>query len=197
MTRRMSEDRVSLQCLSYRDSFTMILLLGQFSRAWPVLYWLPTTILLTDFYTLKQVNGRSMQPTLNPNESLLWRDVAIFDRFSIHTLQCYRRGDIVALKSPHNAKHELVKRISAVEGDIVRTLPPYPEPEVRVPKGHIWVEGDAFHSQDSNSFGPVPLGLIDSRLVSIIWPFWRFRSSTVLTTAGSNRRVTPANNRST
>jgi inner membrane protease subunit 2 len=51
----------------------------------------------------------------------------------------------------------------------VRTLPPYPEPEVLVPQGHVWVEGsfytpstprmnfalgDAFHSQDSNSFGP-------------------------------------------
>jgi signal peptidase I len=44
-------------------------------------------------------------------------------------------------RSPHDAKIELVKRITAIEGDTVRTLPPYPDPEVRVPKGHIWVEG--------------------------------------------------------
>ncbi|KAJ7129807.1 signal peptidase, partial [Mycena epipterygia] len=142
------------------------------------LYWLPAAVLLTtDFYTLKQISGRSMQPTLNPDESLLWRDVGVWDRISIHTLLRYGRGDIVALKSPCDAKYHLVKRIIAIEGDTVRTLPPYPEPEVRIPKGHIWVEGvpsDAFHSQDSNTFGPVPLGLVDSRLVCLIWPLWRF-----------------------
>jgi hypothetical protein len=36
------------------------------------------------------------QPTLNPDSSLLWRDVGIFDRYSIHTR--HRRGDIVVLK---------------------------------------------------------------------------------------------------
>ncbi|KAJ7937170.1 signal peptidase [Mycena leptocephala] len=172
--------------------------MSQLSRAWPVIYWIPLAVLLTDCYTLKQVSGRSMQPTLNPDSSLLWRDVALFDRLSIHTLQRYGRGDIVALKSPHDAKIELVKRITAIEGDIVRTLPPYPDPEVRVPKGHIWVEGllgDAFHSQDSNSFGPVPLGLVDSRLVCLLWPYWRLGSS--MAAAGLNRdhphpRVTPS-----
>ncbi|KAJ7507669.1 signal peptidase [Mycena galericulata] len=170
----------------------MIILLSQLSRAWPILYWFPLLASVTDFYTLKQVSGRSMQPTLNPDDSLLWRDVAVFDRLSIHTFQRYARGDIVALKSPYDAKYELVKRITAVEGDVVRTRPPYPEPEVRVPPGHIWVEGDAFHSHDSNSFGPVPLGLVDSLLFFIVWPFWRFRSSTVLATAGRHPRVTPA-----
>ncbi|KAJ6599186.1 signal peptidase [Mycena vulgaris] len=164
--------------------------MSHFRRVCRVLYWIPTAILLTDLYTLKQVSGRSMQPTLNPDESLLWRDVAIFDRISIHTFQRYGRGDIVALKSPNNAKYELVKRIIAVEGDTVKTLPPYPEPEVHIPKGHIWVEGDAFHSQDSNSFGPVPLGLVDSRLVSLIWPLWRFW--TVPAVPSVHPRVTPA-----
>lgn len=31
------------------------------ARGWPVLYWVPAAVLLTDFYTLKQVSGRSMQ----------------------------------------------------------------------------------------------------------------------------------------
>ncbi|KAJ6629114.1 peptidase S24/S26A/S26B/S26C [Mycena sp. CBHHK59/15] len=165
--------------------------MSQLRRAWNVLYWLPGAILLTDFYTMKLVSGRSMQPTLNPDESLLWRDVGIFDRISIHTLQRYARGDIVALKSPVDSKYELVKRIIGVEGDVVRTLPPYPEPEVRVPKGHIWVEGDAFHSQDSNSFGPVPLGLVDSKLVCLIWPLWRLGSLKVPAIHSGHPRVTP------
>ncbi|KAJ7179882.1 signal peptidase [Mycena crocata] len=163
-------------------------------RACSFLYWtLPATFVLTDCYTLKQVSGRSMQPTLNPDNSLLWRDIAIFDRLTIHTFQRYGRGDIVALKSPYDANYELVKRITAIEGDVVRTLPPYPESEVRVPKGHVWIEGDAFHSQDSNFFGPVPLGLVDSRLVYLIWPIWRVGSSTVPTTSIPHRRVTPGN----
>lgn len=28
-----------------------------------------------------------------------------------------------------------------MEGDIVKTRPPCPEPEVLVPTGHIWIEG--------------------------------------------------------
>ncbi|KAJ7667904.1 peptidase S24/S26A/S26B/S26C [Mycena polygramma] len=166
--------------------------MSQLKRAWNVIYWLPAMILLTDFYTLKQVSGRSMQPTLNPDSSLLWRDVAIFDRVSIHTFQRQGRGDIVVLKSPYNAKIELVKRVIAIEGDLVRTLPPYPQPEVRVPKGHVWVEGDAFHTVDSNSFGPLPLGLVDSRLLCLIWPFWRFGSSTGPSVPGPHPRVTMA-----
>ncbi|KAJ7047489.1 signal peptidase [Mycena alexandri] len=161
-------------------------------RACAALYWLPSLILLTDLYTLKQVSGRSMQPTLNPDSSLLWRDIAIFEGLLTHYYGRYRRGDIVAFKSPDNAKYQLVKRITAVEGDTVRTLPPYPDSEVVVPEGHIWVEGDAFHSQDSNLFGPVPLALVNSRLVYLIWPFRRFGSSTSPANRGVHPRVTPA-----
>ncbi|KAF8211245.1 peptidase S24/S26A/S26B/S26C [Mycena galopus ATCC 62051] len=175
-------------------------------RAWSVVYWLPTAILVTNFYTLKLVSDRSMQPTLNPDSSLLWRDVGIFDRRAIYKLR-HRRGDIITLKSPEDAKFELVKRVIALEGDTVRTLPPYPVPEVRVPEGHVWVEGlfvpclilryltrregDAFHSQDSNSFGAVPLGLVDSRLVCLIWPVWRL-GWTDPATPNARVRVNPA-----
>ncbi|KAJ7699957.1 peptidase S24/S26A/S26B/S26C [Mycena rosella] len=180
--------------------------MSRLRHAWRVLYWLPSLVLLREVGVLKLVSGRSMQPILNPDESLLWRDVAIFDRISMHTHRPYRRGDIVALKSPSDAKYELVKRIIAIEGDIVQTLPRlvlailqhrnlsfgsrYPDPEVCVPQGHVWVEGDAFHSQDSNSFGPVPLGLVDARLVCLIWPWWRF--SKVPATPSIHPRVTPA-----
>lgn len=40
-----------------------------------------------------------------------------------------------------NVNYKLIKRVVAVEGDTVRTLPPYPVKEVVVPKGHVWVEG--------------------------------------------------------
>jgi len=35
----------------------------------------------------------------------------------------------------------LVKRILALEGDVVKTLPPYLDQEIVVPEGHVWVEG--------------------------------------------------------
>ncbi|KAJ7904374.1 LexA signal peptidase [Mycena olivaceomarginata] len=168
-------------------------------RALSLLYWAPAAVLLTEFCTVKRVSGpqhagphladastcfliaSGSQPTLNPDSSLLWRDVGIFDRYSIHTR--HRRGDIVVLKSPENPRYELIKRIIAIEGDTVYTRPPYPVREVRIPKNHVWVEGitlqgDGFHSQDSNSFGPVPLGLVDSRLLCLIWPVWRLGSPT-------------------
>ena len=37
--------------------------------------------------------------------------------------------------------------------------------QVKVPKGHVWVEGDsAEDSVDSRSFGPIPYSLIQSRV---------------------------------
>ncbi|KAI3838361.1 hypothetical protein MKX03_023638 [Papaver bracteatum] len=34
-----------------------------------------------------------------------------------------------------------------------------------VPKGHIWIQGDNIYaSQDSRKFGPVPFGLIQSKV---------------------------------
>jgi len=68
----------------------------------------------------------------------------------------------------------IVKRIIAVAGDVIKTLPPYPDAEVVVPEGHVWVEGDEpFRTLDSNKFGPVPLALLDSKLTYIIWPLDR------------------------
>lgn len=47
----------------------------------------------------------------------------------------------LAKRSPEDPRRILVKRILAVEGDTVKTLPPYPEKEVDIPQGHVWVEG--------------------------------------------------------
>jgi inner membrane protease subunit 2 len=60
----------------------------------------------------------------------------------------------------------------------VRPLPPSTSPHaevldkaVRIPPGHCWVEGDEhFHSRDSNTFGAVPLGLLEARVDGIVWP---------------------------
>uniref|UniRef100_A0A674APE3 Peptidase S26 domain-containing protein n=1 Tax=Salmo trutta TaxID=8032 RepID=A0A674APE3_SALTR len=42
---------------------------------------------------------------------------------------------------------------------------------LRVPDGHFWIQGDhQGHSLDSNSFGPVSLGLVHVRASHIFWP---------------------------
>ncbi|XP_033127438.1 mitochondrial inner membrane protease subunit 2-like [Anneissia japonica] len=52
----------------------------------------------------------------------------------------------------------------------IRTLK-YKNRYVKVPTGHIWIEGD--HSEvslDSNIFGPVSLGLLHAKASRIVWP---------------------------
>ena len=59
----------------------------------------------------------------------------------------------------------LVKRVAAVEGDIVD----FENTRVRVPKGHFWALGDnASMSYDSRAFGPVPLSNLRAVLVGYV-----------------------------
>lgn len=42
---------------------------------------------------------------------------------------------------------------------------------VRVPAGHVWLAGDnPAQSHDSRQFGPVPIAMVESRVVAIAWP---------------------------
>jgi len=139
-----------------------------------VLFWLPTFTVFTQVgCTVRAVTGNSMQPTLNPDLSRS-RDVALFDHWSIVMRRKYERGDVVAFRSPQEYGKLLVKRLIALPGDKVKTLPPYPDTEIVIPEGHGWLEGDdPFNSEDSNHFGPVPLALIDSKLAYVLWPLGR------------------------
>lgn len=47
-------------------------------------------------------------------------------------------------------------------------------PKVRVPYGHVWVEGDNWRdSADSNYYGPVSKSLISGKALCLYWPFNR------------------------
>ncbi|KAG8915293.1 hypothetical protein FRC01_003717, partial [Tulasnella sp. 417] len=83
----------------------------------------------------------------------------------------FERGDVIVLRSPDDPSKRIIKRIVATEYDVVKTLPPHPDPVVQVPQGHVWVEGDEpFHSKDSNYFGPASLGLVEGKIKGIVWP---------------------------
>ena len=88
-----------------------------------------------------RVHGRSMSPALLPGERVL------FDRLAF-TRDRPRVGDVALLQHPGRPALRIVKRITALPGDIAggRSLE----------RGEYWVEGDnAGASTDSRAFGPV------------------------------------------
>lgn len=93
-----------------------------------------------------RVEGASMQPSLNPGGSQS-SDVVLLNHWKVRNFEV-QRGDIVSLVTMgHKNRY------------------------VKVPRGHIWVEGDHHgHSFDSNSFGPVSLGLLHAHATHILWP---------------------------
>ncbi|XP_067602853.1 mitochondrial inner membrane protease subunit 2 isoform X2 [Delphinus delphis] len=93
-----------------------------------------------------RVEGASMQPSLNPGGSQS-SDVVLLNHWKVRNFEV-QRGDIVSLVTMgHKNRY------------------------VKVPRGHIWVEGDHHgHSFDSNSFGPVSLGLLHGHATHILWP---------------------------
>ncbi|KAI8391161.1 peptidase S24/S26A/S26B/S26C [Radiomyces spectabilis] len=138
------------------------------------LTWLPVVVFVVDHgFSYGPVNGRSMQPTFNPDSNKLKRDFVFLNKWAVNDHN-FERGEVVTLTSPTDPKLQITKRIIAIEGDTVQPLRHSAAP-VHVPKGHCWVEGDeAFHSRDSNSFGTVPMALITAKVTHILWPPSRF-----------------------
>ena len=140
-----------------------------FSRALGIAAWLPVGVLVqTHVVSAHQIIGPSMQPTLQAAPERTWsNDVVAFTKFSLPL-----RGDVVMCANPFVPGSRLVKRIIGLPGDWVQ----FPDGDagarrVFVKPGHVWLEGDnASDSQDSRSFGAVPMGLIHGRASCVIWP---------------------------
>mmetsp|Transcript_2682 Transcript_2682/g.7476 ORF Transcript_2682/g.7476 Transcript_2682/m.7476 type:complete len:170 (-) Transcript_2682:21-530(-) len=80
----------------------------------------------------------------------------------------YERGDLCLMRSPEDHHQTVFKRVVALEGDRVRTAG---QGVVLVPQGYCWVEGAGSDGgRDSNSYGAVPLGLIQARALFVAWP---------------------------
>ncbi|KAI8609398.1 peptidase S24/S26A/S26B/S26C [Chytriomyces sp. MP71] len=122
-------------------------------------------------YSVTPINGKSMTPTLNPDTlAHNQRDWVLLDKVTVANAKL-RRGDVVTFTAPHNPDMTLVKRIVALEGDVVFTRPHQPPSVLRVPRGFCWVESDeSYHGIDSNVFGPIPMGLIEGKAACIVWP---------------------------
>ncbi|EOA37160.1 hypothetical protein CARUB_v10010493mg [Capsella rubella] len=117
--------------------------------------------------------GPSMIPTLHPSGNVL-----LAERIS-KRYQKPSRGDIVVIRSPENPKKTPIKRVIGIEGDcisfVVDPVKNDKSQTIVVPKGHVFVQGDYTHnSRDSRTFGPVPYGLIQGRVLWRVWPFQDF-----------------------
>uniref|UniRef100_A0A9J7XLP3 Mitochondrial inner membrane protease subunit 2 n=1 Tax=Cyprinus carpio carpio TaxID=630221 RepID=A0A9J7XLP3_CYPCA len=114
----------------------------------------PVTVTVLDRLAyVARVEGASMQPSLNPDGGSS-PDVVLLNRWSVRNYQVHR-GDIVSVLSPKDPQQKIIKRVIGIEGDFIKTLG-YKNRYVRVPDGHLWIEGDHHgHSFDSNTFGPV------------------------------------------
>lgn len=66
---------------------------------------------------------------------------------------------MVVFRSPLDPEKVVLKRVIAVEGDVVQTRVPYPVDKQEIAIGHVWVEGEhpehSRWSYDSNSYGAV------------------------------------------
>ncbi|CAK9441486.1 uncharacterized protein LODBEIA_P53540 [Lodderomyces beijingensis] len=142
------------------------------------LTWLPVLYSFTSHvYQPYQIKGSSMTPTFNPGTSTTAKDIVLVQKFNIKSKpDSIAKGDIIMFRSPLDPDKLLTKRVIGVNGDRVYPKSPrYPKSEVKIPRNHLWVEGDnSFHSIDSNEFGPISKGLVVGKVVYIIWPASRW-----------------------
>ena len=97
-------------------------------------------------------------------------EVVVEDRLSVRLNRWnIARGELLVLNSPLEPTRLICKRVIGLPGDTICVDPTgekAPSTEhVLVPPGHIWIMGDnAAWSRDSRDYGPVPIGLVKSKL---------------------------------
>jgi len=130
-----------------------------------------------------RVFGQSMEPNLHTDQRLVVEKVSYW-------FHAPRRGDIVVLKLPEHEEELLIKRVIALPGERVEVHDgrvfidgaPLDEPYLvqstygtmasqTVPPFHIFVLGDnRSASNDSRSFGMVPLANVVGKAWLSYWP---------------------------
>jgi signal peptidase I len=131
-----------------------------------------------------RVEGQSMEPNLHTDQRLVVEKVS----YRLHGPQ---RFDVVVIKVPSQGDELLIKRIVGLPGETVEIHDghvyingelldePFTDEETRpgryaritVPPLHVFVLGDnRNHSNDSRSFGPVPIENIVGRAWISYWP---------------------------
>lgn len=117
---------------------------------------------------INHVMGPSMLPTFSATG-----DVLVVERLSTR-FQKIKQGDVVMALSPENPRLIVCKRVLGLEGEEVVVMPTKGNgfvQHVKVPKGHVWLQGDnPSNSTDSRHYGPVPYGLLTGKVCFRVWP---------------------------
>ena len=144
-----------------------------------------------------EIPSGSMEDTIIPGDMVFSEKISYYMREP-------EPGDIVTFIDPEDPKRTLIKRVIALEGQVVDLqngivyvdgVPldePYTDgkeswPLVKtapgvditypytVPEDHIWVMGDnRTSSQDSRYFGAVPIDSVTGRAAVVYWPIDHF-----------------------
>ncbi|KAB8234593.1 IMP1 inner mitochondrial membrane peptidase-like [Aspergillus alliaceus] len=129
------------------------------------------TLVWEHLITVQLSEGPSMYPTFSPRG----------DYLLISRVHKYGRGievgDVVRFYHPTFLGVNGAKRVVGMPGDFVcRDLPFSTEvgksqEMIQVPEGHVYVAGDNLPwSRDSRNYGPIPMGLINGKIVARVWP---------------------------
>lgn len=131
-----------------------------------------------------RVEGQSMEPNLHSDQRLVVEKLS----YRFHAPQ---RFDVVVVKVPSQGNELLIKRVVGLPGETVEIVDgrvyisgealdePFLEGQTRpgrhgrvvVPPLHIYVMGDnRDHSNDSRTFGPVPIDNVVGRAWMSYWP---------------------------
>jgi inner membrane protease subunit 1 len=98
-------------------------------------------------------------------------------------------GDVITYTHPIFPNNSGAKRVIGMPGDFVSVVTPgrkgdnlkeqdtenkwasVREQVIQVPEGHCWVAGDNLEwSRDSRLYGPLPLGLVTSKVLAVVLP---------------------------
>nr|POE85394.1 mitochondrial inner membrane protease subunit 2 [Quercus suber] len=173
-----------------------------------------TSVVITindQFFEMTQITGNSMAPTISPTFDTTQQCDLIGSRKNLPA-QNLRRGEVILFANPMRPETNAIKRVVALEGDMV-VLDPRRRPysnrtedgecpqskgwdawrgKVVVPEGHVWVEGDNWRSSvDSNWYGPLSKSLISGKAISIILPTERFGLTPWKDWKGGKTKVIP------
>ncbi|PVZ96617.1 hypothetical protein BB558_007468 [Smittium angustum] len=167
------------------------------------LLWVPVIVFVNNHVVSATfIQGRSMQPALNPDKNLMAKDLVILNKMVSGSLskKFIKRGDVVTLRSPSDPDSIIIKRIIGLPGDIIEPIQVHNKShklpdKLKIPEGHCWVEGDeGFHSIDSNTFGYIPLGLVHGRASFVLYPFSNMGFIGKSIPEWKKKRISPGNN---